>query len=160
MIDTADNSATELQSIYRQRVLDYSRNPHNFYRPKSPDRQATGFNPLCGDKVTVYINTAEDQVVGVAFEGTGCAICISSASMMTDAINQKSVGNALQLIADIKTMFSEGTEPEDPSLQEMLALTNVRSYPSRIKCATLAWNTAEAALKGDSSQVSTEDQDN
>ena len=159
MTDAADNSANDLQAIYRQRVLEYSRHPHNFYRPEHPDCQATGFNPLCGDKVTVYLKTIDSRVETAAFEGTGCAICVSSASMMTDAIRQKPISKALQLVSEVMAMFRDGKEPGDPSLQEMLALSNVRSYPSRIKCATLAWNTAEAALKGEKSEISTEDQD-
>lgn len=158
MIDSADNSMNELQDIYRRRILDYSRSPHNFYRPEHPDLQATGFNPLCGDKITVYINTVNDSIDEIAFEGAGCAICISSASMMTDALKQKSVSGALQLISDVHRMFGDGKVPKDPSLEEMQALTNVRNYPSRIKCATLGWTAAEAAINGQTSQISTEDQ--
>lgn len=146
----------DLMNIYRQRVLDHSREPHNQRRPDHVDRQVTGFNPLCGDKLTVFLTVNENTVADIAFEGTGCAISIASASMMTDALRSLPIDRAGQLIDDIDAMFTDGSVPEDPRLQEIRALENVRSYPSRIKCATLAWSAASTALHDQGDQVTTE----
>ncbi len=142
--------------IYRQRVLEHSREPHNQRQPADANREVTGFNPLCGDKLTVYLKLDGDTVRDVAFDGTGCAISIASASMMTDALKNESVANARDLIAGFNTMFSEGTLPTQEKLQETQALENIRGYPSRIKCATLAWSAAESALQNNNQQISTE----
>ncbi len=145
-----------LMDIYRQRVLEHSRAPHNKRQLADADREVTGFNPLCGDKLTVYLSLNEDTVCDVAFDGTGCAIAVASASMMTDALKNESVANARDLIAGFNAMFSDGTLPQQDKLEETRALENVRDYPSRIKCATLAWSAAEAALQNDNLQISTE----
>ena len=146
----------ELQDVYRQQVLDHSRHPHNRRRPDDVDREVTGFNPLCGDKVTVYLHIDAGTVVDVAFEGTGCAITLASASMMTDALRGLTEADALAAIGDFGTMFADDAEPANPQLQEVRALQGVRDYPSRIKCATLPWSTAEAALHDSNEQVTTE----
>lgn len=145
-----------LKDIYRRRVLDHSREPHNQRRPAAANREVTGFNPLCGDKLTVYLTLDGETVADAAFEGSGCAISVASASMMTDALIGLPADEALRLVADVDAMFSGTDSPADKRLDEMQALASVRDYPSRIKCATLAWSTAEAALRGDAAQVSTE----
>lgn len=146
----------ELQDIYRRTVLEHSRHPHNFGRPDEFDQEATGFNPLCGDKLSVYLQTRADGTLHAAFEGIGCAICIASASMMTDALKGQPVARARQLIRAVQAMFSHGSYAENDVPGDMQALAGVRNYPSRIKCATLAWTTMDAALSGDTQQVSTE----
>ncbi|MBT8423268.1 MAG: SUF system NifU family Fe-S cluster assembly protein [Gammaproteobacteria bacterium] len=145
-----------LKDIYRQRVLEHSRAPHNQRRTAAADREVTGFNPLCGDKVTVYLDLQDDSVSDVAFEGSGCAIAMASASMMTEALRGLPHDTALQLIEEFGQMFAADAEPENPRLEEAKALHSVRAYPSRVKCATLAWNTAEAALHDSNVQVTTE----
>jgi nitrogen fixation NifU-like protein len=151
-----NDATTDLQTVYRERVLEHSRNPHNLRRPSSPDREAVGFNPLCGDKLTVYVNLEDDNIIDVAFEGTGCAISMASASMMTDALTGCSLAEADQLIAATKKIFTNDQPIKNEKLNEIQSLEGVRSYPSRIKCATLAWTALTAALHGQSSQVSTE----
>jgi nitrogen fixation NifU-like protein len=149
----------ELQAVYRERVLDHSKNPRNCYRPQAPDREAVGFNPLCGDKLTVYLQMDGDVVHEVAFEGTGCAISIASASMMTNALAGCSISEADRLIESAQQMLNEEPSSPDESLEEFRALEGVRAYPSRVKCATLAWSAAEAALHqpgNNVEQVSTE----
>ncbi|MCP4091150.1 MAG: SUF system NifU family Fe-S cluster assembly protein [Gammaproteobacteria bacterium] len=151
------NSAGEdLQAIYRKQVLEHSRNPHNQRHPEAPDCEALGFNPLCGDKLTVYANLQGDKIIDVAFEGTGCAISVASASMMTDAITGCSLTEAASLIEATQKMFSSDQSVKNTQLTEIAALEGVRSYPSRIKCATLAWTALAAALYGQDNQISTE----
>jgi len=147
---------TGLQDVYRQQVLNHSREPHNRRQPDNADREVTGFNPLCGDKVTVYLTIDNGAVADVAFEGVGCAITLASASMMTDALVGMTEETALEAIANVDKMFASDSELQDPKLAQVKALQGVRDYPSRIKCATLPWNTAEAALRGSNEQVTTE----
>lgn len=159
MMTPADTPA-DLQDIYRQTVLNHSRNPLNQGRLEDANREATGFNPLCGDKITVYFKVDDDRIDSAAFEGTGCAICLSSASMMTAALNKHSLPEADDMIRQVGNMLDHGADLTDPDLQELQALAGVRNYPSRIKCATLAWKTAAAALHGNNSHISTESQGN
>ena len=149
------NSA-DLQSVYRERVLTHSREPHNFRRPECCDREATGFNPLCGDKVTVFLTIENDIVTDASFEGSGCAISIASASMMTDALTGCSLAEAQALLQNAASLFTDEASSDDARLDDLKALEGVKQYPSRIKCATLSWNTLEAALRGDNQQVTTE----
>jgi nitrogen fixation NifU-like protein len=151
-----NDATTDLQAVYRERVLEHSRNPHNLRRPASPDREAIGFNPLCGDKLTVYVNLKDDNITDIAFEGTGCAISMASASMMTDALAGCSLAEADQLIDATQKIFTNDQPVTNEKLSEIKALEGVRSYPSRIKCATLAWIALTAALHGQTNQVSTE----
>jgi nitrogen fixation NifU-like protein len=149
-------TTTDLQDVYRQRVLEHSRSPHNFGSLTEPDCVAEGFNPLCGDKVTIYVATDADQIEAVAFEGAGCAISIASASMLTDLVKGKSVAAARDLVAAFRNLFVAGSTEPDPRLQDAVALEGVKSYRSRIKCATLPWSTFEAALNGTENTISTE----
>jgi nitrogen fixation NifU-like protein len=151
-----NEQANSLQDIYRKKVLEHSRQPHNFGRPADVDQEATGFNPLCGDKVSIYLQISGNEIQKAAFEGTGCAICIASASIMTDALTGQPVEKAQELGNQVHAMFKDGSVVQDEALEDMAALASVRHYPSRIKCATLAWTTAAAALSGDTKQVSTE----
>jgi nitrogen fixation NifU-like protein len=151
------NAATDdVQAFYRDRVLVHSREPHHFGTLENPDRVAEGFNPLCGDKVTVQLSVADDCVADVAFSGVGCAISLASASMMTDALMGCTLEEAEELLLQAQLMFADGSEPTHKKLAELQALEGVRKYPSRIKCATLAWSTLDAALHEQSQQISTE----
>ena len=151
------NTATnELQEIYRQRVLDHSKQPHNFHHPENTTHKAIGFNPLCGDKISVYLQLEGERITDAAFEGTGCAISIASASMMTDAIRGQTTAEIQDLITAAHSIFTQGASQDLAALDEVEALAGVSQYPSRIKCAALAWSTAEAALSGKTNQISTE----
>ena len=152
MTDEAD-----LQALYRQTVLDHCRHPRNFRRIEAPDRQAEGHNPLCGDKVTIYLRLAGDTVADVAFEATGCAISLASASMLTDMIRGKRVPDVDAAIDEVGALFAPGGEPSKRVRESDIgALSGVRAYPSRIRCATLAWRTLEAALHAGAGTVTTE----
>ena len=146
----------DLQEVYRKRVLEHSRNPHNFASVNNADLTAKGFNPLCGDKITVYVTMNLNQITSINFQGSGCAISIASASMMTDAINGHSLEKAQQLILNFRSLFNTTKMNLDVKLNEAKTLEGVKNYPSRIKCATLPWLTLQEALEGKDNQVSTE----
>ena len=142
--------------LYRQRVLEHHRDPHNRRRPAQPGREVLAFNPLCGDKLTIYVTVDSGTVTDVAFDGTGCAISMASASMMTDALTGIAANAAEELVAEVERMFAGDDDLADPRLNDIKALESVRKYPSRIKCATLAWRAAASALQDKSEQVTTE----
>ena len=146
----------DLQAVYRERVLTHSKQPLNFRRQENCDCEATGFNQLCGDKVSVYLTLENDTVTDASFEGAGCAISIASASMMTEALLGCTVTEAEQLLEQAATIFTADTAPTNPRLDNIKALEGVKQYPSRIKCATLAWQTLAAALQGNNETVTTE----
>ena len=149
----------ELQEMYRHTVLEHSRHPRNFRRLDAPDRTAEGFFPLCGDKITVYIDLADESIDSIAFEGTGCAISLASASMMMEAIQGQPLLEAGEIAQRAQDMFqSDAESPAQSDIEGLAALGGVRAYPSRIKCATLPWKTLQAALDGPTGagQVSTE----
>lgn len=149
----ADDSPA-LADLYRQTVLDHSRAPRNFRRPARPDRQAEGHNTLCGDKVTVYLSMTPERIADVAFEGVGCAISLASASLMTEALCGLAPGDARAQTQRFLDSFRNADAP--PPQGALAALAGVRSYPSRVRCATLPWQTAAAALDGRTDTVSTE----
>jgi len=151
------NGAPELQQLYRQTVLDHSRQPRNFRRLDDADSTAEGHNPLCGDKVTVYLKLGDDGIEDIAFEGVGCAIALASASIMTERIDHKTPDEARRDIERVIGQFDQGAAPPEAAPGDMAALSGVRAYPSRIKCATLAWKTLLAALDGDNKSVTTEE---
>jgi nitrogen fixation NifU-like protein len=146
----------ELGELYRETVLDHSRRPRNLRRIEQPARRATGHNPLCGDKITVYLDLTADKIVrDAAFEATGCAISMASASMLTELVRNRPLAEVQSMIRNVFAMFVSETEGLAPG--EMAAFAGVRAYPSRVRCATLAWRTLEAALRGgDQAVVSTE----
>lgn len=151
-----------LRDLYRNTVLEHSRHPRNFRRLAPADRTVHGHNPLCGDKITLYLRLTGDDIEDIAFEGAGCAIAMTSASIMTETVRGKSVQAADEEIGHVLAQFrpSAADQPDGAddleSLGDLAALGGVRAYPSRIKCATLAWKTLEAALHGTSEPVTTE----
>lgn len=143
----------DVSRLYRDRVLDHSRNPRNSRRIPEPDARAEGHNPLCGDKVAVYLQIEDGRIRDAAFEATGCAISIASASMMTETVRDQSIAAARAAIHDAEATFAGGV---DSPPGELAALAAVRAYPSRIRCALLPWRTLAAALAGQAGTVSTE----
>jgi nitrogen fixation NifU-like protein len=136
----------DLSDLYQEVILDHNRRPRNFHGLADANRSAEGYNPLCGDRLTVYLKVADGTVVDVAFEGAGCAISKASASLMTDAIKGKSVADAQALFDRFHRMVT--TPPEEPveDLGKLSALAGVREFPVRVKCASLAWHTLKAAI--------------
>jgi nitrogen fixation NifU-like protein len=149
---------SELRDLYQQVILDHHRKPRNFRKLARPTRCAEGYNPLCGDRVTVEVALDGDVIRDIGFQGSGCAISRASASLMTADLKGKDVAEAEAIFARFRAMLTEGPgpEPAPPELGKLGVLAGVREFPSRIKCATLAWHTLHAALAGQGEPVSTE----
>ena len=146
-----------LQDIYQEVILEHARSPRNFRALDGAACKAEGFNPLCGDRCTVYIAMKGDVIDDVTFQGSGCAISRASASMMTQALKGKTTVEAEGLFRDFHRMVTgrNGAEPH-AELGKLDAFAGVAGFPARVKCATLAWHTLEAALHGDREPVNTE----
>ena len=138
----------DLADLYRDVIIDHNRKPRNFRKIPPPCRHAEGLNPLCGDKLQVYLKVdADDRVDDVAFEGSGCAISVASASLMTEALRGRSRAEAEALFKRIHGMLTGTEEPDIGALGKLAALAGVRDYPSRVKCASLCWHTMHSALR-------------
>ncbi len=146
----------DLKELYRDVILDHNRNPRNFGRLDPADAHADGHNPLCGDRLTVSLRLNGDRIDDVRFEGKGCAISTASASMMTEAVKGKSRGAVAELFGKVHSTLTQQDAAEDPGLGKLAALTGVREFPARVKCATLCWHTLNAALERGTATVSTE----
>ncbi|HET7370101.1 MAG TPA: SUF system NifU family Fe-S cluster assembly protein [Gammaproteobacteria bacterium] len=137
----------DLSDLYQDIIIDHNRSPHNFRRIEPATRKAEGFNPLCGDKLTVYVKLDGDRVEDVSFEGSGCAISTASASLMTDSIKGRTQAEAEALFKDMHALLTGQSDEAPEKLGKLAALAGVRDYPSRVKCATLCWHTVQAALE-------------
>ena len=148
----------ELDDLYREVILDHTKHPRNFREISTPTRTADGHNRLCGDKLKIFVKLEKDRIVDLAFKGTGCSISTASASMMTEALRGKTLAEAQQLFNRFHEVLTGppdvATDAED--LGKLAAFHGVRKFPVRVKCATLAWHTLQAALKNDEKPVSTE----
>ena len=144
-----------LQDLYQEVILDHNRRPRNF-RLIEGRRKAEGFNPLCGDRLTVYVRVDDGVIADVAFQGSGCAISKASASLMTESVKGKTVTDAMTLFDRFQQMIT--AQPDSPveHLGKLTALAGVRQFPIRVKCASLAWHTLRAALDSRDEVVSTE----
>ena len=151
----------DLRDLYQDIILDHGRRPRNFRAIAHPTRTAQGYNPLCGDRVTIYVDLDGDRIGDLSFQGRGCAISTAAASLMTEVLKGKTVAEARELFAQFRARVTGGTAPP---LSERLAeeldrlepLTGVKAYPARVKCATLSWHALEAALAGGAATVKTE----
>ena len=142
----------QLRELYQDIILDHGRHPRNFHALPHPTHLARGHNPLCGDRVTVYLTVKDDRIDDVSFEGRGCAISTASSSLMTEVLKGKTLDEARRLFAQFHAKVTGGASEEVPeNLQDdadrLEPLTGVRTYPTRVKCATLPWHAFEAALK-------------
>jgi nitrogen fixation NifU-like protein len=156
-----DQSNAELQDLYRELILDHARKPRNFGRLNESTHTAEGINPLCGDKLRLYLNVDSGQMItDVGFEGSGCAICMASASLLTETVNKLSVTDADSCFASVTSRLTQQNDnipaPENVDLSKLRALDGVSQHPSRIKCATLAWHALHAALTQTTSIATTE----
>lgn len=146
-----------MRDLYQEVILDHNRNPRNKHTMEQPDGFAHGNNPLCGDQIDVYLKLNEGAIEEVSFDGQGCAICTASASMMTIALKGKSEAEALALFNSFHHALTEDeAHPDDVPLKKLEVLKGVKDYPVRVKCATLAWHTFEAALRKIQGEISTE----
>ena len=149
---------SELRELYQTTILDHNKKPRNFRAPDGVNREADGFNPLCGDKVKVMLAIEGDTVVDVGFQGSGCAISTASASMMTEAVKGKPVAEAMQLFDAFHELVTGPPldEPDTEGVGKLAVFAGVREFPMRVKCATLSWHTLKSALDGDGSTAKTE----
>jgi len=151
---------SELRDLYQEVILDHGKNPRNHGRPVGCNRKSHGYNPLCGDKVTIYLNVEDGVVTDVGFEGAGCAISMASASLMTEILKGKTVEEAAAIFNRFRDIVMGQDDPvvdfgDSPDFDRLLVLSGVREFPMRVKCATLAWHTMTAAVEGQD-EVSTE----
>jgi nitrogen fixation protein NifU and related proteins len=146
----------ELRDLYQEVILDHNRRPRNFGPLPAANRRAEGYNPLCGDKVTVFLDVEDGRIRDVAFQGSGCAISTASASLMTEALKGRTVEAARELFEDFHDMVTTGAGEGSPELGKLAVFGGVREFPMRVKCATLAWHTLLAALEEKDQPVSTE----
>jgi nitrogen fixation NifU-like protein len=148
---------TDLSDLYQQIIVEHNRSPRNFKRLDDATRTAAGDNPLCGDKITLYVKLDGDVISDIGFQGSGCAISQSSASLMTGAVKGRTVVEAERLFHSFHAMVTDAHAMTDPmSLGKLAAFAGVRQFPSRVKCANLAWHTLHAALAAAAEPVSTE----
>ena len=147
----------EINELYQELVLAHGNSPSNFHEMSDATRTAEGFNPFCGDQLTLYLKIENGQVMEATFTGRGCAISKASASLMTEAVKSRTIVEARQTFTAFHKMITRGPEEYEASgLGDLEALAGVRQFPTRIKCAILSWHTLESALKDENETVSTE----
>lgn len=146
----------ELRELYQELIFDHYKRPRNCHVLLGANRRADGHNPLCGDRITVYLKVEDGIIRDVTFEGNGCAIATASASLMTEALKGKPVTEVAHLFEDFHGMVTDTDASAHPELGKLEVLAGVREFPARVKCATLAWHTLNAALKQQGTPVSTE----
>jgi nitrogen fixation NifU-like protein len=147
---------SELTDLYQEVILDHNRRPRNFRAMEGASRTQEGYNPLCGDRLTLYVRLDGDRIGDVSFQGTGCAISKASASLMTDAVKGKTVEEARAIFDRFHQMVTSSPESAVPEIGKLAVLAGVREFPTRVKCASLAWHTLKAAVAGGEGPVSTE----
>ena len=143
-----------INELYQETILDHSKRPRNARKLEDANRQAEGYNRLCGDKCKLYLKENDGVIEKIAFEGSGCAISTASASLMTEALKGRTVAEAENLAARFHDLLTKGDAPDD--LGKLAVFSGVREFPARVKCATLAWHTLHAALQSSGEMVSTE----
>ncbi|HYS78304.1 MAG TPA: SUF system NifU family Fe-S cluster assembly protein [Candidatus Dormibacteraeota bacterium] len=149
--------ASDLGDLYQEVILDHNRQPRNFGELPGANRRAEGFNPLCGDRVTVSLTVEGDVLKDVRFQGSGCAISKASASMMTESMKGRTRAQAEELFQGFHRLLTEDTgAPDGAALGKLVVFSGVREFPIRVKCATLAWHTLRAALENAHEITSTE----
>jgi nitrogen fixation protein NifU and related proteins len=146
----------ELRELYQELILEHSKKPRNYREMPNATRKVEGFNPLCGDHFTVYVEMEGDTVRDVSFQGSGCALSKASASMMTQVLKGKSKEYAEQLFERFHRMVTGGVEANPEELGKLAVFSGVSEFPVRVKCASLAWHAMKAALEGEAQEISTE----
>lgn len=146
----------ELRDLYQEIILEHSKRPRNYRTLEGANRTIEGFNPLCGDHFTVYLDVDGDQIRDISFQGSGCAISKASASIMTQSVRGKRIREAEELFEKFHDVVTGNEGADAALLGKLAAFAGVSEFPVRVKCATLAWHALRAALKGDEHSVSTE----
>lgn len=145
-----------LRELYQEVIIDHARNPRNFGALEHLTHHAEGFNPLCGDQLSLELEIENNTIKDAKFKGTGCAISTASASLMTQVLKDKTVAEAEKILQEFIEMVTQSSNNDYSHLEKLAILAGVHEYPARVKCATLAWHTLESALKRDTQAVSTE----
>lgn len=149
--------SSELQDLYQEVVLDHGKRPRNFREVEGANHRAQGHNPLCGDQITVTVKVEGGVIRDIGFQGQGCAISRASASLMTGAVKDRTREEAEQLFEQVHKLVTEGpAEVNTELLGKLTVLSGVSEFPARVKCASLAWHTLRAALRGEAEPISTE----
>jgi nitrogen fixation protein NifU and related proteins len=146
----------ELRDLYRDVILDHNRQPRNYGRLDRADAEAEGHNPLCGDRLTLSVRLAGDRIEDIRFEGRGCAISRASASLMSEAVKGKDRASVRRLFESVHALLTDQNAVPGADLGKLAALSGVREFPARVKCASLCWHTLNAALEKGASTVTTE----
>ena len=146
----------DIKDLYQEIIVDHNRSPRNFGVINDANKILEGFNPLCGDKLKLYIKTDGQNINDIAFDGTGCAISIASASLMTDAMKNKSIDEAESLFNEFHALITTEDKFDSEHLGKLTVLAGVKDFPGRVKCASLCWHTLRSALVGDNKPVTTE----
>lgn len=148
----------DIEELYQEIIIDHSRNPRNFGELDSANKTAEGYNPLCGDQITLYIELEDKLINKIKFSGSGCAISKASASLMTEAINEKTKSEAIIIFNNFRQMITKATDKNFDSdiLGDLEILKGVSKFPARIKCATLSWHTLKSILDNNNQEISTE----
>lgn len=149
----------DMRELYQEAILDHNRKPRNFRKLDGPSRTAEGYNPLCGDKIQIYLKIENDRVSDVSFEGSGCAISMAAASMMTERVKGRTVAAVQRLFETFHALLTAKTDagPELNELGKLVVFAGVREFPIRVKCATLPWHTLRAAIENKPETVSTDE---
>jgi nitrogen fixation NifU-like protein len=146
----------DLKDLYRDVIVDHNRHPRNYGPLRSANHVAEGHNPLCGDRLKLYVDLEGDKVADLGFEGSGCAISVASASLMTEALKGRSLGEVRAWFDDVHKLLTERDYTPQRDLGKLAALAGVREFPARVKCASLCWHTLLAALESERRPVTTE----
>lgn len=149
----------DIKDLYQEVIIDHNRSPRNFGKLEDATQVAEGYNPLCGDKLNLYLKTEDDVITDVSFDGSGCAISVASASLMTDSLKGMTTEEAEQLFQNFHNLIMEEQNPDNDEMQKLgklAALAGVKEYPARVKCATLCWHTLNSAMQGDTCAATTE----
>lgn len=148
----------EIKELYQQIILDHNKNPKNYGKPGNYNRSSEGYNPLCGDRLNIYLQVEDDQIKDVHFMASGCAISKASASVMTTVLKGKTVEEAREIFKKFQELFTSDSNvaPDFEVYGKLAVFAGVREFPTRVKCATLGWHTALAALENKDEVVSTE----
>ena len=139
---------SELRDLYQEVILEHSKQPRNFRAMEPPARKAEGYNPLCGDHYTVFVELAGDTIRDISFQGSGCAISKASASMMSQELKNKTITEAEEFFTKFHNIVTGKEVDDDAALGKLAVFSGVAGFPTRIKCATLAWHTFQAAVQG------------
>ncbi len=150
---------SDLRELYQEMILDHGRNPRHHHALPLSNRQAHGYNQFCGDRLTVFLKIEQDKITAISFQGSGCAISIASASLMSEILTGKTLSEAETLFETFHQLLTSeaiATPEQLHDLEKLTVFSGVKAYPARVKCATLAWHTLQAALKQKNELVSTE----